>query len=83
MAQVRLPSQEPYREEVLELFNLVLCKTAASDRFWQAEMLAELQRKFPNVLSQQVCISISDCEDLCNDLAFPFRRRENAQMWRR
>lgn len=51
MEETTLPSEEPYRRELIDYFNLVLGKRPESDHFWKVEIKRVLGRKFVNGLS--------------------------------
>jgi hypothetical protein len=38
MEETTLPSEEPYRRELIDYFNLVLGKRPESDHFWKVEI---------------------------------------------
>jgi hypothetical protein len=45
MEETTLPSEEPYRRELIDYFNLVLGKRPESDHFWKVEIKVMLQLK--------------------------------------
>jgi hypothetical protein len=53
MEQTTLPSEEPYRRELIEYFNLVLGKRPESDHFWKVEIkVMQLSQSVSTVLAE-------------------------------
>ena len=59
MEEPTLPSEEPYRRELIDYFNLVLGKRPESDHFWKVEIKVTCRLRSKRQHSRGLCFSLS------------------------
>jgi len=53
MKSVRIPSEDPYRKVLIEYFNLILGRSAASEEFWTSSVKNQIMLSFQKALTPE------------------------------